>query len=101
MNFGLDERSYNLLIELVIKPLKEKGAEVYVFGSRATAQHHPFSDLDLLYVLKSNSQISRSEISKIKEDIEESKFPFMVEIVNWDDLAESYRSRVLIERVKI
>jgi hypothetical protein len=41
------------------------------------------------------------EISKLKETIEESNFPFTVELIDWADLAESYKPNVEKEKVRL
>ena len=101
MKFGLSESDFKLLTDLVITPIKNKSAKIYVFGSRANGKNHKFSDIDLLIEPTASEVIKISELSKIKEQIEESRFPIKVDIVLMQDLAESYKSRVLMERIEI
>ena len=82
-----------LLDTLVIQPLRDLGAEVYLFGSRVSGRHHPHSDVDLLY--RVSRPLPAGVIARITEAIEESRFPFKVDLVNEKDLAESYRKNVL------
>ena len=93
MIYGMTEQQFHILDELVIQPLKKHGAQVYIFGSRATGSHHPHSDVDLLYRLVAKTP--EGFISSIKEAIEESRFPFAVDLVADDDLAASYRGNVM------
>ena len=101
MKFGLSKEQFLLLETLVLTPLKEQSAEVYVFGSRARGDHHPFSDLDLLYKEDSNNPLSASALASIKEDLENSNLPIKIDIVNDKNLAKSYRPSVEKDLIKI
>lgn len=90
-------QQFNLLSRLVLDPIKASGARVYIFGSRARGEQHPHSDVDLLL----EGEVSDHLIGRIREDIEESMFPFSVELVRAEQLAESYRSSVYKDRVEI
>lgn len=101
MKFGMTNEQYSLLKTLVIDPLKLHNCNVYIFGSRARGTNHPHSDVDLLYTLIDKAELPVGLLSKIKEDIEESRFPFIVDLVNEDELAESYRDSVLSSRSEL
>lgn len=100
MTFGLSEAQFKLLTDLVINPLKSKGAHVFVFGSRARGNHHTFSDIDIFFV-DSNEAISDAEIGRIKEAAEESKLAIAVDLVNKKNLAKSYLEKIELEKVEI
>lgn len=100
ITFGLSEAQFKLLTDLVINPLKNKGAMVFVFGSRARGDHHLFSDIDIFFV-ESAEVISKAEISKIKEVVEESKLAIAVDLVSKKDLAKSYLKKIETEKVKV
>jgi predicted nucleotidyltransferase len=70
--FGLTLDQFEILKTLVLKPLKERKAKVFVFGSRARGTHHVFSDIDILFEENLNNPISLVELSLIKENIENS-----------------------------
>lgn len=97
MKFGLTPEQWKTLSEVVISPLRKKSA-VWIFGSRARLDHKPFSDVDVLY--ESSENISQL-VSEIRENIEESDFPFKVDIVEVSSLASSYKDKVLKERVSV
>lgn len=88
MKFGMSEQQFKLLEQIVIDPLKSQGAKVFIFGSRTTGKHHSHSDLDLLYRLENNS-LPPGFLSDLKEAIEQSKFPFTVDLVDDHTLAKS------------
>lgn len=95
--FGLTEEHWQKVIQLAVQPLKSLGAKVYVFGSRATGKHRPFSDLDLLY----EGTIPLSQLSEIKEALEESNLPIKVDLVNQAELASSYISKAEREKKEV
>ena len=49
MKFGITNSQFELLLDLVVNPLKKRGAKVFIFGSRVSNKFHPYSDVDLLY----------------------------------------------------
>ena len=100
MKFGLNNQQHLQLLDLVIDPLKMLGITVYVFGSRVSGKHHPFSDIDILYSVPDGSYFN-SHIHVIKESIEESNFPIKVDLVNEAELAASYRDSVFRTRVPV
>lgn len=99
MKFGLSDIQYEILKRFVIDPLKANKAQVYIFGSRARGQHHPFSDIDLLYVESPNQSIPLSEIAKMTEDVENSNLTIKVGLVNAASLAKSYRESVEQDKI--
>jgi predicted nucleotidyltransferase len=93
----MSDEQFSLLNKLVLEPMKNHGASVYLFGSRATGRHHPYSDVDLLY----SGEIPGIVMSEVKEAIEESSFPFKVDIVRDSELAESYRPTVIQQMIPL
>ncbi len=71
------------------------GAQVQVFGSRATGRARPFSDLDLL--LNQPSRLDWQALADLRDRFEASTLPFRVDVVGVDDLAPGYRERALAE----
>ena len=94
MKFGITSSQFEILDQLVIQPLKNQGAKIFIFGSRTTDNYHSHSDVDLLYQMPESRQLSTNILSDIKETVEESKFPFSVDLVASEDLAKSYRETV-------
>lgn len=99
MKFGLSDENFNILTNLVIEPLKKQNAKVYIFGSRATGKHHPFSDIDIL--VDPQNSIVKISTAKIMEDIEESRFPIKVDLVEISNLVENYKSNVFKQMVEV
>ena len=101
MPFGLTDAQFKILNELVIQPLKAQSLEVYIFGSRATGKHHTHSDVDIIFVVPKGKALPLGFVAKITEAVEESRFPFKVDLVNEDQLASSYREQVHASRVAV
>lgn len=89
--YGLEGRHWQLVEEIVLRPLVKKNVQLYVFGSRARGDHKKFSDLDLLVV---GPDIERSDLTAIIDNLENSNLPIKVDLVWEKDLADSYRSGV-------
>lgn len=101
MKFGLPPDQFEILEKTLIAPIKKKNIKIYIFGSRARGQFHPFSDIDILIEESGNSVVSESEISKIREELEESRLGVAVDIVRSKELAKSYVESVLKERIEL
>lgn len=90
---------YTILERLVIHPLQERGAKVWIFGSRATNKNAPFSDVDIMF--EPSRELPGGFLFEIKSNIEESNFPYKVDLVERSELASSYRDRVESEKILI
>jgi uncharacterized protein len=101
MKFGMTEEHFELLKRLVILPLIERGAKVWIFGSRANGKFKEFSDVDILFEFDADAEKPKGLIFKIKDDLEESRFPYKLDLVDRSSLAESYRAVVEQEKIKI
>ncbi len=77
------------LVESLLRDHLPKGAEIWVFGSRTSSHHKPFSDLDL-YV-KSSSPISKNSLTQCDYALEESNFPYKVDLLDWSCIQETFR----------
>lgn len=89
MKFGLNSKEYLFICENVVNPLEALGAKVWCFGSRARGNYQKFSDLDLAIETQNSVDI---ELSQIKELLENSNFPFKVDLVLKHQFAQSYLS---------
>ena len=101
MKYGMTSEQFQLLDTLVIQPLKRQGAEVFIFGSRLAGNHHSHSDVDILFRISEFGIPGEFKLSAIKEAIEESRFPFAVDLVAENDLATGYRQQILDSMKKL
>lgn len=65
---------------------------VWAFGSRVKGTARPFSDLDL--VILSQERLDWRLIEQIKDRFSASSLPFMVDLVDWQALDESFRKLI-------
>lgn len=95
---GLTSAELDFLERELVRPLREAGFSVWCFGSRARGNQRRFSDVDLLVT---GAGDPGRIIGAVQERLVESSFPYMVDLVFEEDLAESYRDRVMRERVPV
>jgi predicted nucleotidyltransferase len=99
MKYGLTDQQFQILDEMVISPLKSHGVTVWIFGSRARGDHKPFSDVDIVYETQQNSPLPQGFMSNLRDSLEESRLPYKVDIVDFREMADSYRFGVLSDRI--
>jgi len=75
------------------------GAQVWVFGSRATGKARPFSDLDLL--LTQPPKLTWAQRAALADGFEASRLPFRVDVVESAGLACGVAERIRSERVDL
>jgi predicted nucleotidyltransferase len=64
---------------------------VWAYGSRTKGTARPWSDLDLV-VFTGDEQ--GSQVSLLKEALEESNLSFRVDLLEWDSLPENFRKNI-------
>lgn len=101
MRFGLTDLEFLFINEKLILPLKEKKAKVFLFGSRANGKFKKFSDIDLFYVPSADRAIPANFIYKLLSEVEESSFPYKIDLVNYFELASSYKKNVDTEKLEL
>jgi uncharacterized protein len=75
------------------------GAQVWVFGSRATGKARPFSDLDLL--ITQPTRLNWAQRAALRDGFEASRLPFCVDVVESAGLAPGVAARIWSERVAL
>ncbi len=63
-------------------------AQVWAYGSRINGTAHEGSDLDLVLV-------GDGDIYALKEALQESNIPFLVDVVKFENLPESFKKEIL------
>jgi uncharacterized protein len=92
MKFGLSPQDYEVFEALVLRPLKAQGAHVWIFGSRVRGDHKEFSDVDILF--EKTKDFPPGFLFELKDAIENSNFPFKLDLVDRSELASSYTESV-------
>ena len=67
--------------------------EVGVFGSRVEGSAKKYSDLDL--VLVSKEKIDWRVIEELKDTFAESDLPFIVDILDWNSISDTFQKTIL------
>lgn len=77
--------------EIVLDIIKRfcSQCSVWVFGSRYTGNHKPYSDLDLVIICE--EKISFKELGKIQDAFEESELNFSVDVLDWNRISEEFQ----------
>ena len=98
MSFGLSAREYDEVLARIVVPLRNVGAKVFCYGSRARGDHSHYSDLDLM--VETSSDVS-SLLSEIREHFSRSNFPIKIDLVDLRDFSDAYRSGYLNDRIEL
>ncbi|MFH1728868.1 MAG: nucleotidyltransferase domain-containing protein [Pseudomonadota bacterium] len=69
------------------------GIEVRMFGSRVNKKARPNSDIDLVLIDK--NKISFSKLNEIKQVFSESNIPYIVDVIDWHSISESFQNIIL------
>ena len=91
MDFGLTQEQINHLIAIFKKYLKS--GKVIIYGSRAKGNFTSRSDIDL--VIKNSKTIDMQLLANLKEEIQESDLPYLVDI----QFFETIKNVELIEHI--
>ena len=70
------------------------GVAVWAYGSRVKGTARKNSDLDLVAFATTEQ---RPAVSELKEALDESNLPFLVDIHVWDEIPESFREIIRSE----
>ena len=72
------------------------GVQVWAYGSRVQGRATINSDLDVVVFAHLTD---RAAIGNLREALEESSIPFVVDLHVWDDLPASFQARIESEHV--
>ena len=89
-----DRREIKRLVAAIVP-----GAQIWVFGSRATGHARPYSDLDLL--IDSLRPLSWDQHAALADAFEQSPLTFRVDVVETHALAPAFRTRIWSERLPL
>lgn len=84
------DRYKELLLDIIHKKLPD--CRVYLFGSRARRDHDSGSDIDL--ALDAGKKIDFKIILKLLVEIEETKIPLGVDLVDLNTVSDEFKKRV-------
>lgn len=97
---GIDlEPAHLAVVSDILRAHLPGSARVYVFGSRASAQAKPCSDLDLL--IDAGRPLSLDERAVLAEAFSESDLPFKVDLADGHRIEDWFLQTVARERVEL
>ncbi len=82
MSFGLSEKNEDILKRILSRNIAS--GQVIVYGSRAKGNFTERSDIDL--VIKGSGRIDDQIIAEIKEEIDESDFPYLADVQYYENI---------------
>ena len=79
-----------MLADILAKHLPDR--EVWAYGSRVNGRARRYSDLDLVIIgIEPLSEITRF---LLKEDLSESRLPFIVQVKDWQLIPPEFRDEI-------
>lgn len=101
MKYGLTDSELKFLNEKLVLPLKKLHAQVFIFGSRAINRHKKFSDIDVVYLPDPKFPVGSGAIQQIISGMEDSQFPYKIDLVNYNELASTYKAQIDLDKIEL
>jgi predicted nucleotidyltransferase len=76
-------------------------AEVWAYGSRVSGGGHRSSDFDIVLRSPNCLEAPQENIAQVKEGLSESDIPFLVDVLDWARIPDSFRLEISKEYVVI
>lgn len=73
---------------MLLDHLSKTGYRIFLFGSRVTDHHHPYSDIDI--GIEGPRRVPRELMVKMEEVLEESDLPVKVDIVDFSRVTPEF-----------
>lgn len=93
---ALTPEQQSLLLQLLQRYLP--GVGVWAFGSRVKGKARPASDLDLVLFAAPKQ---RSQVFALQEALEESRLPFRVDLLIWDEIPDSFKANIRSQYIEL
>jgi predicted nucleotidyltransferase len=87
------QQDFLLLIQNILKRFVPNEI-VWAYGSRVNGTSHAASDLDL--VIRNHADLNTPclQLTQLKQAFQDSDLPFLVDLVDWAWLPESYKAEI-------
>lgn len=83
--------------DIIFRFLDTSKVKVYLFGSRASKNEETWSDFDI--GLLGSKAVDQAIIGKIKEELELSNIPYMVDVVDLLEVDKDFRKKALKDAI--
>ncbi|MFM7630660.1 MAG: nucleotidyltransferase family protein [Alphaproteobacteria bacterium] len=80
------------IVQAILSEHLPPTSQVWVFGSRATGKHRPYSDLDL--AVKAPQQMPLFLCAALASAFEESLLPFTVDVVDMNTVKDPLKTHI-------
>lgn len=88
-----------MIKDIVRKHLPSTEYKAFLFGSRVAGNHRKFSDVDL--GILGNKPIPSDVFFNLQQDLEDSDIPYIVELLDFSSVAESFKSKALTNTIPL
>ena len=92
------EKDLQQVRQIVLEQLRDLPVRVFLFGSHATGRAVAASDIDIAVLPE--GKVPAGLLSRIREELEESMVPYMVDLVDLSQTDNTFRQRVLVEGIE-
>lgn len=93
------EESLKFIRDTIYKYLPEGEYEAFVYGSRAGGTAQRWSDIDI--GIRGDEEVPLRKLILIKHEIEDSKIPYKVDVVDFAHVSDKFKDLALKETVKL
>ena len=87
------DKYLELVKKIILENIPKDEFDVFLFGSRADGTNYFASDIDI--GVKGSDLLDKKIIYKIKDKIDESMVPFKVDIIDFNDVNETFKKEAL------
>jgi type I restriction enzyme S subunit len=87
---NLNEKTKEKIIRVIQALIPE--VDIYLFGSRATGQYRPHSDIDI--ALDAGEPLDRLDVGEVQDMLNASNIPYSFDIVDLHNVGEDLKNDI-------
>lgn len=87
------DKYLDIIRGIVLQNIDRDKTSVFLFGSRANSTNRKFSDIDIGFM--GQDKLSTRVLRKISDNIEESRVPYHVDLVDFNTVDEKFKEKAL------
>jgi predicted nucleotidyltransferase len=89
------------IAKTILKKNISNNTLVWVFGSRASTDYKPYSDLDIALQHTDNKTISLKKLASIKADFIDSDLPWKVDVIDYNSISGIFKQNVDASKINL
>ncbi len=74
---------------------------IWIFGSRVSPNHKPYSDLDIALQNSDNKSISLKTLASIKADFINSDLPWKVDVIDYNSISGVFKQNIDASKIDL